>query len=126
MIERLPDQHEPVHELGALERDVDRHRGAVAEADEVRARDAESVHERDRVLRHVHVGDRPLDVGGPAMAAPLRHVDAEALRERRRQTVERLDGAQPAVQQDEGIADALHLVVGVHLACLNVVAAEPF
>jgi hypothetical protein len=60
-MEHSGPEDQPADEIGAFERGDQRHRRAVAVADEVRGFDL--FEEGDGVLGHQLVGDRPVDVG---------------------------------------------------------------
>jgi hypothetical protein len=108
------------NELGTLQRGQQRNRRAVAVADEIRRPTHDLLEEGDRVLRHLLVGDRAVDIRRAPVPAPVRPVDAEALRQRRDVPLEHAGVGQSRMQEHQRRARAVLLVVGAHVAELNI------
>ncbi len=76
-VEGAADKDEPVNQVRAADGDQQRHGRAGSVADQMRGPADHFVQERGGVLRHQLGRDRPLDVGGVAVAAALGEEDAE-------------------------------------------------
>jgi hypothetical protein len=75
------DEDRAAGKVGPAQRNQQRHVRAGAAADQVGRSADDSLEERDRVRRHQLIGDRPLHVRGPPVAAPLRRENVEVRRQ---------------------------------------------
>ena len=82
----------------------------------------EVVDERGDVVGHELDVDRPIDVGGPAVALEIGDDDLVARREGRQQRPEHLARPEPAVEEDERPPGAVGLVVEVDAVDVGVLA----
>jgi hypothetical protein len=119
-VEDAAYQHHSSGEVGATERDEQRHGRAGAAPEEVRRAADHVLEERDRVLRHQLVGDRALDVGRAPVAAPLRGEDVEARGQRLEVRCPGPSVGAARVQQHKRLALAGFVVPGAYLSELYV------
>ena len=96
--------------------------GAHRIAEHVGLLEAHRVHERRHVVRQVGIGDGPVDVGGAAVALELERIDLVGLGELRDDRAHGRDVHVGAVQHDQRIALAGHLVIHLHAVDLDAVA----
>ena len=109
------DQHHRGDQVRLLGRDVQQRVAAQAEADGLAPPDAQVLAQRAHVARALPVRERARRVRRPAVPARVR--DDEAVTARERVEVVEVDpvraGAREAVQQQQGFARAVDLVVDV-------------
>ena len=91
-------------------------------AEHVGLLEPDRVHEGRHVVREVRIGDRPVDVGGAAVALELERIDLVGLGELRDDRAHGRDVHVGAVQHDQRIALAGHLVIHLHAVDLDAVA----
>ena len=85
---------------GYFDRGEERHPAAERVADDVGLLEPEVVDERRDVVGHEPDVDRPIDVGGPAVALEVDRDDLVVLRQGREDRPEHLARPEPAVEQD--------------------------
>jgi hypothetical protein len=113
------DQHEPVHQLGVRDRELEGDRRAGAVAEDVGLLDAELLHHRDRVRLHLRDREGVLLAHQRVPVALLIDQDHLSLGGERRQHLAKADlhRAERALQHDQRrAARAVDLVVDVELA----------
>ena len=91
-------------------------------AEHVGLLEADRVHEGGHVVGEVRIGDRPVDVGGAAVALELERIDLVGLGELRDDLAHRRDVHVGAVQHDQRIALAGDLVIHLHAVDLDALA----
>ena len=122
VVEDPGGEHEPADQVGTGQRGQQRHRRPVAVADQV-GRPADNLLDvGDRVLGHLLVGDRAVDVGGPAVATAIGPEDLEVSGEAGDDDLEDARVGAPGMQEHQRWPVAVLLVVGAHLAELHVAA----
>jgi hypothetical protein len=120
VVEDPGGQHQPAYQVRTPQRGQQRHRRPVAVTDQVRRPADDLLEEGDRVLRHLLVGDRAVDVGGAAVAAPVGPEHPEALHQAGEVDRKGAGVGAPGMQQHQRLPAAVLLVVGAHLAELHV------
>ncbi len=89
--------------------------GADAVADEMRGSNDDCVEELDGVLGEGRVRERPVDIGGVAVAAQIEREHTEPGSERFDVLIEAAGVDDATVQQDERLALAALVVPGLHV-----------
>jgi hypothetical protein len=101
VVEDAGDEHQATHQIGALQRNEQRHNGSVTAADQMSVPADDGSQERDRVLYHQVERDRAGHVRRVAVGASLGCVDAETLCKRVQVRSEgtRADACSPGVEK---------------------------
>jgi hypothetical protein len=84
---------------------------AHAVAEDIGLPETEVTQQGGRVLRHLFVAQRSVDIGGMTMSLLLDGDDLPVLRQRRQDRSPQVDGAVRAVEQHERVTAAMDLVV---------------
>src|SRR4029078_190935 len=116
---QLPDQLGMTN--GELQRDAAAHRVP----NDVYPIELEIPNERRDVVGHELHTERPADVGRAHVTLEIQSQELPSRRERRKIPAEHLDGAESAVEQNEGTALAMDLVVEFDAVDLGVFAGGP-
>jgi hypothetical protein len=119
-VEDPGDQDQTADQLGAAQRNQQRHRDPVAAAEQVRRPGHHRLQEGDGIGGHQLVGDGAIDVGGMAMPAPLGGEDVQPRRQRVDVGREGACVGASGVQQHQRLALAVVVVPGAHLAKLHI------
>ena len=121
MVEHPTAKDQLAHEVGTLQGGQQCDGRTVAVAEQVGRTADDLFKKRDRVPCHLLVGDRTLDVGSAPVPAPVGTEDVEVVRELGYVLLERPRVCKSRVQEYEGLAPTILLVVGVDVAKLYVV-----
>src|SRR5918994_4373450 len=116
MVEHPTAKDQLAHEVRTLQGSQQRDDRPVAVAEYVGRGADDPLEERDRVPGHLLIGYRTLDVGRAPVSAPVGPEDVKVLRELGHVLLKRPRVRKSRVQEYDGLAFAVLLVVGVDIA----------
>src|SRR5262249_12570306 len=119
LVEPAADQHQPLHEIWALNADLQGYDRPIAMPDQVGRLTHHLLQERDHVIGHQLIGDRPLDVRCVPVTPALWEKDVESLGQRPDIRLEESPIDEPAVHHYQRITLATLVVPGPNLSQLH-------